>query len=209
MGVDSFFLISLATMFGFGIGQENNEELVWKKAFSLNREHELSKDNLVTTLPKLTKEWKVSFDLNPTGSTPSAYSNVLHMTTGGKGLGSSAKVGDRTPCIWVHKTHGVVVSSALNGKAAVTKTFKDDLPPAGQWTGIEVMQSLIEGKYMYSISIAGKSVLKVENTKPVELTNVKVYAGSPFYTARKGLLRNLEIEIKVPNCVLTSKMHFQ
>ena len=209
MRVESFFLISLATMFGFGIGQENNEELVWKKAFSLNRERELSEDNLVTTLPKLTKEWKVSFDLNPAGSTPSAFSNVLHMTIGGKGLGSSAKVGDRTPCIWVHKTHGVVVSSALNGKAAVTKKFKDDLPPAGQWTGIEVMQSLIEGKYMYSISIAGKSVLKVENTKPVELTNVKVYAGSPFYTARKGLLRNLEIEIKVPNCVLTSKMHFQ
>ena len=182
--------------------------MVWKTAFSLSGERELAADSLLTTLPNLTKEWRVSFEVKPTDYSFTGYANVLHLTIGGKGLGSTAKVGDRTPCIWIHKTRGVVISSARNGKVAYTKSFKS-LPPLGEWTSIEVSQSLVGVKYMYSISIAGKSVLKVENTKPVELTNVKVYAGSPFYTAREGLLRNLEIEIKVPNCVLTSKMHFQ
>ena len=181
----------------------------WTKAFSFDGNHELSKDSLLTTVPKMTKEWKVSFEIKPTDYSLSGYSNVLHLTIGGKGLGSSAKVGDRTPAIWIHKTRGVMISSALNGKPAYTKTIKR-LPPAGEWTTIEVSQSLVGSKYMYEISIAGKTVNRVENTKPVELSNVKVYAGSPWYTATKGFLQNLEIEIKVPKikgCVLAGKTH--
>ena len=111
-----------------------------------------------------------------------------------------------------------MISSALNGKAAYTKSIKT-LPPAGKWTSIEVGQSLVGSKYSYTITIGGKNYLKITNTKPVELSNVKVYAGSPWYTARKGMIRNLEIEIKVPvettkppasgSCVVPGKTHFQ
>ena len=66
---------------------------------------------------------------------------------------------------------------------AYTKTFKT-LPPAGKWTGIEVSQTLVDSKYIYSISISNKIVFKVQNKKPVELSKVKVYAGSPWYEAR-------------------------
>ena len=83
---------------------------------------------------------------------------------------------------------------------AYTKTCKT-LPPAGKWTRIEVSQTLVGSKYIYSISISNKIVFKVQNKKPVELSKVKVYAGSPWYEARKGLLRNLKIEIMSP-CVL-------
>ena len=182
----------------------------WTKAFSLDGKHELSKDSLLTTLPKMTKEWRVSFEIKPTDYTFGGYSNVLHLTIGGKGLGSSAKVGDRIPAIWIHKTRGVIVSSQRNGRAAYTTTIKGLLPPAGKWTAIEVSQSLVGSKYIYEISIAGKTVNRVENRKPVELSNVKVYAGSPWYTATKGFLQNLEIEIRVPKikgCVLTGKTH--
>ena len=81
------------------------------------------------------------------------------------------------------------------------------IPPVREWTKIEVSQTLIESKYIYSISIGEKNVLKVENKKPVELSDVKVYAGSPWYTARKGFLRNLEVQIKVPNCVLAGEFY--
>ena len=83
---------------------------------------------------------------------------------------------------------------------AYTKTFKT-LPPAGKWTRIEVSQTLVDSKYIYSISISNKIVFKVQNKMPVELSKVKVYAGSPWYEARKGFLRNLKIEIMSP-CVL-------
>ena len=178
----------------------------WATAFALPQEHELSQNQLLTTLPKMTKEWKVSFQVKPTDYSFSGYANVIHLTIGGKGLGGNAKVGDRTPIVWIHKTHGVVISSALNGKASYSKKFAS-FPPVGEWTTIEVSQSLVGTKYFYSISLDNKNVLKVENKKPVELTNVKVFAGSPWYTARKGFLRNLEVQIKVPNCVLAGKFY--
>ena len=69
---------------------------------------------------------------------------------------------------------------------------------------------------MYSITIADENVFTVENRKPVELSNVKVYAGSPWSTARKGSIRNLEIDIMIPtdesslgSCVRAGKTHFQ
>ena len=176
----------------------------WATAFAFPQEHELSQNHLLTTLPKMTKEWKVSLEVNPTDYIFTGYANVLHLTIGGKGLGSSAKVGDRIPAIRIHKTRGVMISSALNGKAAYTKTYKV-IPPVREWTSIEVSQSLVGTKYFYSISLDNKNVLKVENKKPVELTNVKVFAGSPWYTARKGFLQNLEVQIKVPNCVLAGE----
>ena len=175
--------------------------MVWKTAFSLKEgEQQIAKNNLLTTIPTLTKEWKVSFQVKPTDYDFSGYANVIHMTIGGKGLGSNAKVGDRTPIVWIHKTHGVVISSALNGKASYSKKVAS-LPPVGEWTSIEVSQSLAESKYMYSISIANTTLFEIENTMPVELSNVKVYAGSPWNDARKGFIRNLEIDIKVP-CIL-------
>ena len=223
-------LSSLSILSGFSEGQEAGKEedgkagriaqkrqlsvassLDWSTAFSLQDEHKLARDSLLTTLPKMTKEWKVSLEVNPTDYSFGGYASVLHMSIGGKGVGSSAKEGDRIPAIWIHKTRGVVVSTSINGRAAYTKTFKT-LPPAGEWTKIEVSQSLIGSEYIYSITIADENVFTMQNTKPVELSNVKVFAGSPWYTARKGSLRNLEIEIKDPSlggCVKAGKTQLQ
>ena len=41
----------------------------------------------------------------------------------------------------------------------------------------------------------------------MELSNVKVYAGSPWNDARKGFIRNLEIDIKVP-CIVAGETLF-
>ena len=197
------FLGFLVFLSDFGEGQE----MIWKTAFSLKQEHQLAQNSLLTTLPKMSKEWKVSFEVNPGEYSANGYENVLHLTIGGKGLGSGAKIGDRTPAIWIHKSRGVAISSALNGKVAYTKTFKG-LPPVGQWTSMEISQTLVKSKYKYRISINNKTLLNIENKKPVELKDVKVYAGSPWYKPRKGNIRNLEIEIKVPDCVVAGDSHF-
>ena len=200
--INKVFLLSCLFFFpGFAEGQE----MIWKTAFSHTREHELSQNQLLTTLPKMTKEWKVSFDVNPTNFRYSGFASVIHFTIGGKGLGSSAKVGDRNPAIWFHKTRGVLVSSALDGHAAFSKFFKS-LPSAGAWTKIEVSQRLVSSQYMYTITIGDNQVLSKPNVKPMDLSNVKVYAGSPWYAAQKGYLRNMKIDIKTPiDCVLTGE----
>ena len=167
----------------------------WTTAFALPQVHELTQNHLLTTLPKMTKEWKVSLEVNPTDYKFTSYANVLHLTIGGKGLGSSANVGDRIPAIWIHKTRGVIISSALNGKTSYTKTF-NQRPPAGEWTRIEISQSLQSSSYIYNVIIGTTQLLTIENEKPVDLSDVKVYASSPWYTAQKGFIRNLRVEIE-------------
>ena len=176
----------------------------WTMAYSRLRKHVIAKNRLLTTLPKLTKEWRVSFDVNPT-SFSRRMASVLHMTIGGKGSGSGSRVGDRIPAIWFHKTKGTLVSTALNGK--VSYNMKGALPLPGEWTRIEVSQTLVVSKYMFNITIGGEQVFTKQNTKPVELSDVKVYAGSPWYSGQKGSLRKLKIETKTTDCA-TGETHF-
>ena len=118
-------------------------------------------------------------------------------------------MGDRIPAIWFHKTKGVLISSGLDGKASYNKFFKG-LPPVGEWTRIEVSQTMVSSQYKYSISIGNEQVFSKPNTEPVELSGVKVYAGNPWSSGLKGSLRNLKIEIKTPiDCVSAGEMHLQ
>ena len=196
----------LFILFGFGEAEEQTLMTEWTTAFSLESEHQIAQDGLLTTLPNITKEWKVTFEINPTDYSFRGYASVLHMTMGGRGAGSSAEVGDRTPAIWFHKTRGVMVSSALDGKASYSKFFRP-LPLAGEWTKIEVSQSLVSSQYMYSIAIANKQVFTRPNKEPLELSDVKVFASNPWDSAQKGSIRNLKIEIMtLIDCVQTGEI---
>ena len=147
----------------------------WYTAFSLKEEQEISKNTLLTTLPLLKKEWKVSFDFK--ANNLRGLGQIFHMTAGGKGLGAGAAYGDRTPAIWVHSSRGFLVSSAVDGKYSFSKYFQP-LPTIGEWTTIEVGQELVGSRIVYSISIGGRNVLSVTNSKPSEFKNVKVYAST-------------------------------
>ena len=142
----------------------------------------------------------MSFEVNPTDFNYRSNASVLHLTFGGK----EGKIGDRTPAIWFHKTRGVLISTAMDGKASYSKFFKTLLPPTGKWTKFEVSQSLIQGHYIFRVDIGGNSVFSKPNSKPVELENVKVYSGSPWYEEQKGSIRNLKIEVPA-QCVLPGK----
>jgi hypothetical protein len=49
------------------------------------------------------------------------------------------------------------------------------------------------GEFLYSISVAGKIVYSIVNKEPIEIENVKVYAGDNFYVPADAYLNNLEI----------------
>ena len=170
----------------------------WTTSYSLDGEHKIAKSSLLTTIPLMTKEWKVTFEVNPTDYSVNGYASVLHGSIGGKG----SKIGDRIPAIWFHPTKGLLVATALNGKASYSRHFKP-LPPVGEWTKIEVSQSLVSSRYIFSIAIGNKHELTKENTKPVELSDVKVYSGSPWYSGQNGLIKDLKILTK--DCQLSGK----
>ena len=59
-------------------------------------------------------------------------------------------------------------------------------------------------KMSSGLDIGGSNVFSKPNSKPVELENVKVYSGSPWYEEQKGSIRNLKIEVPA-QCVLPGK----
>ena len=80
-----------------GLGAEAQEQAPmtkWTTAYSIEGEHQIVRNGLLTTVPKITKEWRVGFEVKPTDFSFRSYASVLHMTIGGKGVGSSAKVSD-------------------------------------------------------------------------------------------------------------------
>ena len=194
----------------------------WVTAYSLNKEHKIEKGDLLTTIPVLTKEWKLSFELKAK-EIEEGFQQVLHMTTGGKGAGSGAKYGDRTPAIWRHSSRGFLISSAVNGKPSFSNYIK---PPSWWyyqlWVKIEVGQELVDSEMIYYISIDGidahpgsgrrrgrggrrgrrgrgrrlSADYSAKNSAPSEFRDVKVYASSPWYNPMNGYIRNLVIKNK-------------
>ena len=102
----------------------------WTTTYYLPSEQLLKKDNLLTTIPTLAKGWKVSFELKPSNYNYKSYASVIHMTIGG----SSGNIGDRTPALWLHRTKGVYLATALNGSSSVGRFFKGKNPPVNEWT---------------------------------------------------------------------------
>ena len=165
----------------------------WSTAYSLREESQITRDNLLATIPLLKKEWKVSFDFK--ANKFAGLSQLFHMTVGGKGTGKGAKYGDRTPAIWTHSSKGFLVSSAVGGKPSLSKYFKA-LPSTGEWINIEVSQQLEGSQMIYSIFIGGKKVFSARNTQPSEFQNVHVFASSRWYQPVSGFIKNLLIQNK-------------
>ena len=168
--------------------------LDWATSFSLQRKRLLKRNTLLTTLPTLTKEWRVSFDFNPKSYNYRGYAQILQMTIGGK----SGNVGDRTPALWIHKSRGVYISTTLDGKPNVGKAFPTKKPPINKWTAVEISQAKKGSKYIFSLVVKGETLWSVENTKPTQFSDVHVYASSDWYVAQAGSIRRLQIETMVP-----------
>ena len=117
------------------------------------------------------------------------------MTIGGKGVGSGAKYGDRTPAIWVDSLKGFIISFAVGGKPSSSKNFMA-LPSTREWINIAVGQQLEGSKTIFYISIGGKEVFSTRNTEPSDFENVQVFASSRWYRPVNGFIKNLLIQNK-------------
>ena len=161
--------------------------------YSHREESQITRDNLLATIPLLKKEWKVSFDFK--ANKFNGFQQLLHLTVGGKGAGSGAKYGDRTPAIWTQPSKGFVISSAVSGKPSFTKNIKA-LPSTGEWINVEVNQQLEGSKMIYSIFIDGKKKFSTRNSNPSEFENVQVFTSSRWYSPVSGFIKNLLIQNK-------------
>jgi len=152
-----------------------------------------TKNNLLTTLPQLNKEFLVSLEFR---ADERKRGNVIHFTENG----NNHAVGSRIPSLWWLNPFGKLEPRfAVNGNGhyggITAKKYS-----LNEWHSVEFSQTLKDGKYIYKVSVNGEDVVgPVVNDQPQVFSNVKVYASSPWYEPLPGSIRNLLINTDSSN----------
>ncbi|XP_065679570.1 uncharacterized protein LOC101235088 isoform X2 [Hydra vulgaris] len=159
-----------------------------------NSNNLLVKGKLIAELPKLDKEYLISFDVYPKKFV-AGWHSVIHFTIGA----DFGRYGDRVPGIWFHADGrgGLYISAPINGN--VDRVFTTNPIGLNQWSNVEVSQILRNSVYVYTIRLNGVVVFSENNNQVQSFDNVKVYASDPWYEVQDGLIRNLFIVNGISN----------
>ncbi|XP_047131094.1 uncharacterized protein LOC100215669 isoform X1 [Hydra vulgaris] len=146
---------------------------------------ELVKGKIIAEIPKLFKEFLVSFDVYPREFV-AGWHSVIHFSIGS----DSAHYGDRVPGIWFNADGkgGLHVSAPINGN--LNRFFNTNPIGLNQWSNIEVSQILRNSVYVYTIKINKEIVFSEINNQVQSFDNVKVYAADPWYDVQNGLIKD-------------------
>ena len=156
----------------------------------IGQERELRKEQLITTVDTLEKQFNVSFEVKPT-SIQLGERNVIHFTTGA----NINKQGSRIPAVWFISGR-FYICSAVNGNTNYVYSYGVTFPP-GDWISVQISQIKNLSNYTYSITINGNVVHTVTNNNPAEFRNVQIFASDPWYEAQPGFIRNFVLYSKL------------
>ena len=151
------------------------------------------RNNLLATIPKLSKSYHVAFEFKPT-TFESGWTNIIHLTTGESCCGE----GSRIPAVWFHSSSTTAtknklhICSAVNGEGNYC-TDSAVVVPRGQWTRVEVLQYKEGASYKYLVKVGSTALLSVTNSKPKDFYNVKVFGADDWSKHAQGSMKNLVI----------------
>ncbi|XP_047145232.1 uncharacterized protein LOC105847055 isoform X2 [Hydra vulgaris] len=151
--------------------------------------HMLIRDNLITSIQFLEKEYSVFLKLKLLKLSYQSWTNVIHLTTGG----DNGKYGFRTPAIFIspNSPDKLQIASAING--SFNYVFYTQSLPLNEWSSIKVSQTQLNEKYIYTVYLNELLIFSIENTMPQSFSNVLVYAADPWNTAQDGLIKDFKI----------------
>ena len=142
------------------------------------------------------KEYKIEFAIKVDKLPTANWTNVFHFIAHDNIIG---QYGDHIPAVYIHKSGYFRVSSAVN------KDYNFKLGKKYQAT---IQQFKKQGKYWYEIITDGESY-KIENEKPKNFENVKLYASDPWYapfSSDIGMIQN--VKITVPSNDVSGRFFF-
>ncbi|XP_065640653.1 uncharacterized protein LOC100210655 isoform X2 [Hydra vulgaris] len=148
-------------------------------------EETLKKNNLVAVLSKLEQSFNIYFDLK-LNNFSDGFRSVIHLTIGE----DNSKYGDRIPGIWVSNQMLLVAFAINNNK---NEYFNSKPLQQGQWINIHIRQHAESGRASFTLYINNENVYTVENLNPQVFTNVKVYAGDPWYEVQDGSIKKFSV----------------
>merc|ERR1719285_52171 len=161
---------------------------IWTTLFNHSAQFTFAKNNPVTTLDILPKEWMVDFMFKPTSLTSPGILSILHLTD--KEERNSNTYGGRIPALWFYFGKLRIESAKDNTR---TRNHTLPQPPIGKWTQITITQEYLSGKFRYRVLIDGVEQYNVENAQDGQFRNVRVYASNPWHEALPGYIKNLSV----------------
>nr|XP_047132656.1 uncharacterized protein LOC100199204 [Hydra vulgaris] len=153
----------------------------------------LVKGKFVAVLPKLEKEYLVSFDLILNKFAPGFHGVLYFSLDSGYGV-----LG-----VWHYQEGAFLIVTPLNGffdlsfvgsKYFITKQYELSI-----WISIGIVQVLKGMNYVYTIRINGEQVFSDINNHAQSAENVKVYVSDPYDEAQDGSIRNFFISNSISN----------
>ena len=109
----------------------------------------LEKNQLLTVLPYIGREYIVTFELFINNYTTADWASILHFTTSG----NAESYGDRNPAVWLsgHKDHYrlIHISSSIDGNTNMWIDPKK-IYPLKTWIKIKISQTLIDNEVLTS-----------------------------------------------------------
>ena len=154
---------------------------------------------LITVLNRMDPVFTVEVDVMMTGDQRETFTNIVHITRGG----GMEQPGDRMPLISLFPNENRLhISSYVNGNINYAYN-PPEIWEFNVWTKIRVQQRLVNSKYIYSVYINDNQYHTVENTTPISLYNVKVYASDPWSGTPKAVIRNFRFSTQCKKFVCT------
>ncbi|XP_065677191.1 uncharacterized protein LOC100206932 isoform X2 [Hydra vulgaris] len=157
----------------------------------------LSKGKIITQIPKLSKEYRLSFDFKPMAFGIGLH-NIIYITAGAPLF----KYGSETLSIWLDEEGKgrIKIVALINQK----KSFYYHPIQLIRWSNIEVCQSFNNFFYVFTIRINGFVVFSMPNNQTMDFIDVKVYASNPWDKVQNGTIKNFFIVNDIPNLEVES-----
>ena len=147
-------------------------------------------DNILTTIPILSPEWALTFNLRLIQKAPiDNWESIIHLT-GGE---NHVPYGSRTPAVWVEPNSTFLsIFNSVNSypeHIVLTETL-----PVNQTIRIEIHQRYVSnGEYRYFVLLNGKEINSIMNSDARQFYEVKVYSGDLWYPPCTGFISNVEL----------------
>uniref|UniRef100_A0A7M5UCP6 Uncharacterized protein n=2 Tax=Clytia hemisphaerica TaxID=252671 RepID=A0A7M5UCP6_9CNID len=151
--------------------------------------YKLSKGKLLRFIPRIEKQWYMSFDVKHVGSIKNHWTNVLHSTIGG----SHGTFGYCIPSIWfVPNTRKLHICHAINNNHNYCFNTPNHVP-FNKYTNVQIAQIYETDykRYRYITLINRIRRFSIINNTPRVFHDVRLWGSDPWHNAADAFIKNL------------------
>ncbi|XP_012555856.2 uncharacterized protein LOC101239439 isoform X1 [Hydra vulgaris] len=178
---DPYFPALTGLIRNFRFSNEDNGKP--EKEYIVQDETPISSEKLITTIPKLGKEYEISFEVKPENT--KRWFNIFRVMHGKNDKYDEERLG-----FWINEELKGRISSGLN--SSFSFDFSEIILPH-VWSNIRVSQQYFQGNYLYEVEFNDKEIFSYVNPEPNEYRNLKVFVSSPLHDTISAHIRNFAI----------------